>query len=341
MYQHLSRALDYTFKQVGKHGLPLMGYADWNDCLNNMGQGAESVWVGQLFCFGCNEMIGLADLIGNARDAQSFAGLKEKMQQRINRLAWDGNWYIRAFDTNGRAVGSKRCKQGKIFLNTQSWAVLADIAPRPQLTKSMNMVKKYLDSEYGIMLLDPPYRSFDPKVGAIGTFAPGLKENGGIFCHANPWAIIAETKLGRGDQAFDYYKKTAPTTYNKIPDIHQTEAYIYSQFIAGRASPEFGRAKNSWLSGAATWNYIAATWYILGIRPEHSGLMVDPCIPKDWSGFTVDRTFRNAHYRIEVKNPRHVSKGVKEIYVDGELNSGNILPLFRDKHIHQVKVIMG
>ncbi|NQT00368.1 MAG: glycosyl transferase, partial [Candidatus Omnitrophica bacterium] len=256
-------------------------------------------------------------------------------------VAWDGNWYIRAFDTNGKPVGSSRCKEGKIYLNTQSWAVLADIAPRSRLIKCMNMVKKHLDTKYGIILLNPPYTSFDPKVGAIGTFAPGLKENAGIFCHANPWAIIAEVMLGRGARAFDYYKKIAPTTYNKMPDIHKTEPYIYSQFIAGKDSQEFGRAKNSWLTGAAAWNFVAASWYITGIRPDYAGLLVDPCIPRNWPAFKVERIYRNTHYRIEVKNPSHVSKGVKAVYVDSKLIKGQILPVFDDKKVHQVRVIMG
>ena len=203
------------------------------------------------------------------------------------------------------------------------------------------MVKKHLDTKYGIILLNPPYTSFDPKIGAIGTFAPGLKENAGIFCHANPWAIIAEVALGRGTEAFDYYKKIAPPSYNKRPEIHITEAYIYSQFIAGKDSQEFGRAKNSWLTGAATWNFVAATWYILGIRPDYAGLRIDPCIPKNWPGFKVERVFRKTRYSITVKNPARVSKGVKKVYVDANLIAGNVLPLFKDKKTHQVKVVMG
>jgi cellobiose phosphorylase len=212
LYQHLIRAVDYSLKHLGRHKLPLMGYADWNDCLNNMGPGAESVWVAEFLCFNLKELSRLAGFLRKDKDSADFWRLATKMQERINQVAWDGHWYIRAFDTRGRPVGSSRCKEGKIYLNTQSWAVLAEIAPRQRLLRCMDMVKKYLDTKYGIMLLEPPYKTFDPQVGAIGTFAEGLKENGGIFCHANPWAMIAETLLARPEYACDYYKKMAPTT---------------------------------------------------------------------------------------------------------------------------------
>jgi cellobiose phosphorylase len=205
----------------------------------------------------------------------------------------------------------------------------------------MDMVKKYLDTKYGIMLLEPPYKTFDPQVGAIGTFAEGLKENGGIFCHANPWAMIAETLLARPEYACDYYKKMAPTTYTKIPHIHMTEPYVYSQFIAGKNSQEFGRARNSWLTGSATWNFIAATWFILGIRPDYSGLQIAPCIPSGWKGFKVKRAFRGAMYDIEVENPKHASKGIDSIFINGRKIQGNILSLGKPGTTIKVRVIMG
>ncbi len=341
LYNHLRKAIDYSFEHVGRHKLPLMGYADWNDCLNNMGPGAESVWVGQLLCLVCKEMVRLSELINKKSDSLRFKDLAAKIQDTINEVAWDGNWYIRAFDTKGRPVGSSKCPEGKIYLNPQSWAVLADIAPRERLIKCMDMVAKYLDTKYGIILLSPPYTTFQPEIGAIGTFAPGLKENSGIFCHANPWAVIAETKLGRSENAFNYYKKIAPTTHNKIADIHMTEVYVYSQFIAGKDSPDFGKAKNSWLTGSATWNFIAATWHILGIRPDYEGLQVSPCIPKKWKKVNVKRQFRGAIYDIEIMNPKGVSGGVKSVTVDGKRAKGNILPLFKPGSSHQVKLTLG
>lgn len=342
LYKHLVNAIGYSFKNLGAHNLPLMGYADWNDCLNNMGPGAESVWVGEFLCFSLKELARLAAFINKKEDSRRFLRLALKMQETINRVAWDGDWYVRAFDTKGRPVGASACKEGgKIYLNTQSWAVLADIAPRERLVKCMDMVKKRLDSEYGVMLLSPPYKTFYPYIGAIGTFAQGLKENGGIFCHANPWVMIAETMLGRADYAFDYYKKIAPTTYNKLADTHITEPYIYSQFIAGKDSAEFGRARNSWLTGSATWNFIAATWYILGLRPEYEGLAVSPCIPKEWDEFKVSRYFRGLTYDIKVNNPKHVSSGVESVYVNGKKIQGNILPKVKAGATLKVEITMG
>jgi cellobiose phosphorylase len=219
--------------------------------------------------------------------------------------------------------------------------VLSGIADKQRAVTCMDWVKKLLDTKHGIKLMGPAYKTFYPYIGAIGTFVPGLKENGGIFCHANPWAVIAETKLRRGDQAFSYYKKTCPAARNEIAEIQKTEPYIYSQYIAGDESREFGRARNSWLTGSASWNLVAAFWYILGVRPDYCGLIVDPCIPKQWDYFKVKRVFRQATYDIEVNNPHHVACGIKSIEVGGKRIGGNILPIFKDKKSHQVKVVMG
>jgi len=342
MYEHLMRAVLYSFGDCGKHGVPHLGYADWNDCLNNVGKGAESVWVAQLLCYVTKELENLAQLSGRKKDCLKLDRLYKKMSKNINQRAWDGQWFIRVFDYKGRPVGAKRCKEGgKIYLNTQSWAVLSEIAEKDTAFKCMDAVKKHLDTRHGIKLLAPAYKTFYTYIGAIGTFCPGLKENGGIFCHANPWAVIAETKLRRGNLAFHYYKKTSPAARNAIADIQKTEPYIYSQFIAGDESPDFGRSRNSWLTGSASWNFIAASWYILGIRPDYKGLVVDPCIPRKWDSFRARRRFRGAIYDIEVKNPKHVSAGIKRIKVDGKEIGGNILPKFSDNKEHTVKVIMG
>ncbi len=342
IYEHLIRAVDYSFKNCGKHGIPLLGYADWNDCLNNLGKQAESVWVAQFLCYATKELAILAKLIKREKDVLRLNKLYQKMCGIINRRAWDGSWYIRVFDEYGRPVGSKKCKEGgKIYLNTQSWAVLSEIADNPKALKCMDAVKKNLATEHGIKLLAPAYKTFYPYIGAIGTFAPGLKENGGIFSHANPWAVIAETKLKRGDQAFSYYKKICPAARNSICDIQKTEPYIYSQFIAGDESPQFGLSRNSWLTGSASWNLVAAHSYILGIRSDYKGLVIDPCIPCKWNSFKVKRVFRGARYTIEVSNPQHVSSGIKSIEVDGKRIAGNILPVFTDRKSHSVRVVMG
>jgi len=351
LYEHLKKALDYTLANTGVHGLPLIGFADWNDCLN-LGEKGESVWVAQLWCKACREFIELAQYYnatqnpvaaggGLRDDIEKYSALASKIQQLINNVCWDRDWYIRAFASDGKPVGSSSSKEGKIYLNTQSWAVFSGIAEGKRAARCMDSVRERLNTEHGIMLVAPPYTTYDPGIGAIGTFAPGLKENGGIFCHSNPWAVIAECMLGRGDTAFEYYKKIAPTARNEIADIHKTECYVYSQFITGREHPNFGMARNSWLTGSATWNLIAVTNYILGIRPAYEGLLIDPCIPKSWDGFTVQRRFRGAIYEIDVANEKHVCKGVSSVLIDGKEIASQVIPAFSDGKVHRVKVIMG
>jgi cellobiose phosphorylase len=232
----------YSFKHCGKHGLPLLGYADWNDCLNNVGKSAESRWVGQFLCYVTDELSLLARLIGKKKDAFGLKKRYKKMRDTINRCTWDGSWYMRIFDSWGRPVGSRKSREGgRIYLNTQSWAVLSGVADKKRAFTCMDAVKKFLVTGQGIKLLAPAYKTFYPHIGAISTFSAGLKENGGIFCHANPWAVIAETRLRRGDIAFSYYKKTCPAARNEMAGIQKTEPYVYSQFIAGDESPQFGR----------------------------------------------------------------------------------------------------
>ncbi|MFH1996847.1 MAG: glycosyl transferase, partial [Candidatus Omnitrophota bacterium] len=343
VYAHLKNAVDYVYRKQGPHRFPLIGFADWNDCLNLTGKNgqAESVWVAQFLHYACREMIRLADILERPVDVKKYTTIAAKVRKDLNTIGWDGSWYIRAFDDDGNPVGSSKNKEGKIDLLAQAWAVMAGVAPQSRGITCMNMVKKMLDSKHGIMLIAPAYTEYDPKIGAVGTFAPGLKENGGIFCHANPWAVIAETILGRSDRAFDYYKKIAPAHRNKAADIHMTEPYIYSQYIAGPDHRDFGRARNSWLTGSAAWNLVAITNYILGVRADYDGLIVDPCIPKRWKKFTITRIFRNATYRIKVLNPKRIAKGVKEVTVDGRKMKDKIIPSFSDRNVHNVVVVMG
>jgi len=343
MYEHLRGAIDFVMSEKGPRGFVLMRFADWNDCLN-LGadnEKAETTWVPELLYLGLQEFLRLAKISQKTKDLRKYTAIAEKVKSNFNKRAWDGKWFVRGFDKYGLAVGSSKCKEGKIYLNTQAWAVMSGISGDTRARLCMDMVKKYLDTKYGIMLMAPAYTGFDEKLGAITTFAPGLKENGGIFCHSNPWAMIAETKLGRGGRAFEYYKKIMPPVKNKIAEIHQTEGYIYSQFITGRDNPNFGRARNSWLTGTAAWNLVAITQYILGIRPEYEGLMVDPCIPRKWKKFKVRREFRSAIYEIEVTNPGRLSKGVRSLLVDGKRVEGNIVPDFRDKKLHRIKAVLG
>jgi len=343
VYEHLKKAIDYTYLKRGPHGFPLIGFADWNDCLNLAGENgnAESVWVAQFLHYACLEVIRLAELLEEKKDAAHFTEIAKRVKEDLNTTAWDGGWYVRAYDDDGNPVGSSKNREGKIDLLTQSWAVMSGTADNKRSVKCMDMVKKMLDSDHGIMLIAPAYTEYDPKIGAIGTFAPGLKENGGIFCHANPWAMIAEAILGRDDRAFAYYKKIAPATRNRIADIHKTEPYIYSQYIAGRDHKEHGRARNSWLTGSAAWNLVAITNYILGVRADYGGLIVDPCVPKSWKTFSVTRRFRGATYKIRILNPKRVPKGIRSIEVDGKKVRNNVIPPFSDGKTHQVKVIMG
>jgi cellobiose phosphorylase len=319
-----------------------MGFADWNDTLQINGpKPGESVWVAHFLVKCAEDFAELADCMGRKADAKRARFIADTMAKRVNKTAWDGQWYQRAYDGWGGVIGSKKSKEGKIYLNAQTWSVIAGIADRKRGISAMDAVKEQLDSKYGIALLYPGYKHFSNRLGGISTFPPGLKENGGIFCHANPWAVIAETMLGRADYAMKYYKQLLPTTYDSFQDVHKSEPYIYSQSIASREHRDFGLARNSWLTGTAAWNFVAATQFILGVRPTYSGLRVDPCIPKDWKGYKVTRQFRGVEYRIDVKNPKHVSKGVASLTVNGKKVQGNIIPAQKPAKKIEVEVVLG
>lgn len=344
MYDHLKKAIDFVLSEKGKQGFVKMRFADWNDCLNlgTDNEVAETTWVPQLLYLQIQEFLAIADLLDRAEDHEKYSQAATGIKDNFNKKAWDGKWYIRGIDKYGQPVGSAKCKEGgNIDLLPQSWAVYSGIAEGTRGVTCMDSVKKLLDTEYGIMLIDPPYTEFDEKLGAVTTFAPGLKENGGIFCHSNPWAMIAETILGRGDVAYKYYKTILPPMKNRMADIHLTECYVYSQFITGKSNQNFGRARNSWLTGAAAWNFVAISGYILGIRPDYNGLVIDPCIPKKWKSFSVKRAFRNATYEIDVKNPKGINKGVGSLKVDGMKIEGNVAPVFNDGKVHKVEAVLG
>ncbi|MFW9997322.1 MAG: GH36-type glycosyl hydrolase domain-containing protein [Candidatus Odinarchaeota archaeon] len=342
LYDHLQRAIDFTVNKTGRHGLPLMGTADWNDTLGLPGpnNSSESIWVAMQLHLALLALIELASEY-RKEDITQYRSLAVEMKNRVNGTAWDGEWYIRAYTDTGDPVGSSECKEGQIYLNTQSWAVISSIATDDRATRCMDSAKEHLETEYGIMLLAPPYTKYYDELGGISTFPPCLKENGSIFCHTNPWAIIAECILGRGDIAYSYYKRIAPTTKNDIANTHRAEPYIFSQMIAGNKHPKFGTAKNSWLTGTAAWTMKAAMEWILGVRPDFRGLIVDPCIPRSWKEFRVQRHFRNAIYDIHVKNPDHVFKGVKEVKVDGSIIESDLVPIFNDGKKHTVSITMG
>ncbi|MGA2059342.1 MAG: hypothetical protein ABSG67_02585 [Thermoguttaceae bacterium] len=358
LYEHLRRSLNYTLERIGPHGLPLIGRADWNDCLNlncfsdtpgqsfqtttnKEGKVAESVFIAGLFVQAAKELAAIAKKRGLNGEAERYLAEAGKMEKVIYEHGWDGQWFVRAYDDFGKPVGSKECEEGKIFIESQGMCIMAGVGVEDGKAKqALDSVNKQLATEHGIVLQQPAYSKYYLHLGEISSYPPGYKENAGIFCHNNPWIIIAETILGNGDRAFDYYTRINPSAREKIGHLHRCEPYVFAQMVAGKDAPTHGEAKNSWLTGTAAWTYWTVTQWILGIRAEFDGLKIDPCIPKKWDGFTVQRKFRNAIYKITVKNPKHISKGVKEILVDGKIG-GNVLPVFEDGKTHNIMVIMG
>jgi cellobiose phosphorylase len=337
--EHLQRALEFTKTHTGRHGLPLLGFADWNDTVNLHGD-AESVFVADLYGRALLEMIDLMKHLGRNEDAAAYRNDHAAMKTCINQHAWDGDWFVRYFEENGDPIGSSRNSEGKIYTNAQSWTVLAGYADAKRAECALASVRSKLNTACGIKLSWPGYNGYDKSKGGVSTYPPGAKENGGIFLHSNPWVMIAETMIGHGDRAFEYYSQINPAAQNERIEIFECEPYCYPQNILGDEHPQFGLARNSWLSGTSSWTYQAATQYILGIRPQHNGLLVDPCIPHKWDGFKVTRRFRGAVYHISVENHHHISKGIQQILVDGEPVESNLIPAFKDG-THTVEVTMS
>jgi cellobiose phosphorylase len=337
---HLRRAIEFTRGDVGQHGLPLLGFADWNDTVN-LRAGAESLFTANLYGKALLEIIELSDYLGDAAAVEKYQGYYEEMKQRVNQHAWDGEWYVRYFDFDGTPLGSHANTHGQIYANGQSWPVISGFAPPDRARTALESVYTRLNTRYGIKLSTPGFNGYDPTKGGITTYPPGAKENGGIFLHANPWVMIAETILGNGDRAFEYYHQINPAAQNGRIDEYECEPYVYCQNILGDEHPQFGLARNSWLSGTASWCYQAGTRYILGIRPTYAGLQIDPCIPAAWPGFKVSREFRGARYEINVENPQRLGKGVNSLWADGRRIEGNIAPVFADGQTHQIMVKLG
>jgi cellobiose phosphorylase len=337
--EHLRRAIAFTWENRGRHGLPLLGFADWKDPMN-LPAGAESNFVAPQFGRALLDLIGLAEFTGDAAAAEECRDLHAEMKDIVNREAWDGAWYIRYFDHDGAPIGSHANMRGKIFINAQSWNVMAGFAEGERARRALESVNTHLNTANGIKLSVPGYDHYDPALGGISTYPPGAKENGGIFLHANPWVMIAETMVGHGDRAFAYYNQICPAFKNDRIDEFEVEPYVYPQNILGNEHPQFGLGRNSWLSGTASWTYQAATQYILGVRADYEGLRIDPCIPHAWEGFTVTRVFRGATYRIEVRNPGRATKGLRSMTVDGEPVTGNLI-IPRGPGLHRVVAMMG
>ena len=358
LFEHLRRSFMHVVNNLGPHGLPLIGRADWNDCLNlncfssnpdesfqttenQKGGVAESVFIAAMFVLYGADFVTIARRRGETQMAEEASAQIDAMVRAVNVHGWDGEWFLRAYDYYGRKVGSRENEEGKIFIEPQGMCIMAGLGLEDgRALKALTSVNQHLACEYGIVLNNPAFTKYLVHLGEISSYPEGYKENAGVFCHNNPWIIIAETMTGNGYRAFDYYSRITPAYLEEISDLHRTEPYVYSQMIAGKDAFRPGEAKNSWLTGTAAWCYYAVTQYILGIRPDYDGLMVDPCIPPEWGGFTVRRRFRGATYNIEVVNPEHKSKGVWEITVDGKRVESCILPLFPEGSEHNVKITM-
>jgi cellobiose phosphorylase len=337
---HLMRAVEFSKANVGKNGLPLLGFADWNDTVN-LPTGAESCFITNQYGKALLEMIDLFDHLGDAALKDKYTAYYQEMKERFNKAAWDGEWFVRYFDKDGNPLGSKKNEKCQIYLNGQSWPVISGFAEKDKALKALDSVNKILNTSKGIKLSSPGYEGWDRTVGGITSYPPGAKENCGIFLHTNPWVMIAETLVGNGDRAFEYYNQINPSAKNDIIDEFEVEPYVYPQNILSNEHPQFGLGRNSWLSGTSAWAYTAATKFILGIQPTYTGLRINPCIPKAWDGFSLTRKYKDADYEIEVKNPSHISKGVKQITVDGKPVDGNVIPNFKDGKTHKVEVVMG
>ncbi len=338
VYEHLKRILDFSAKYTGSSGICMGLRADWNDCLN-LG-GGESSMVSFIHYWALQSFIESAKALNRSEDVAYYSEMAERVKQSCENVLWDGEWYIRGFTKNGDKIGSNESEEGKIFLNAQSWAVLSGVASEERAIKAMNAVDKYLFSEYGLHLLWPAYSKPNDDIGYVTRVYKGIKENASIFSHPNPWAVIAECKLGRGNRAMKFYDAILPYNQNDKIEIRQAEPYSYCQFIYGKDHPAFGRARHPWLTGTASWFYTAATKYILGIKPTYRGLMIDPCIPSDWQEFVVVRKWRGAVYKILVRNPDKVEKGIKSLKLNGKEVKG-VIPIQPEGTENLVEVIMG
>ncbi|MDE6655019.1 MAG: glycosyl transferase [Muribaculaceae bacterium] len=345
LMEHLRVSFDHVVKNLGPHGLPLIGRADWNDCLNlncfsndpnesfqttenkTEGSKAESLMVAGQFVVCGKDYAELCEAVGDKSEAVRVRQLVKDMEDAIKKDGWDGEWYLRAYDYYGRPVGSDKNPEGKIFIESQGWCTMAGVGLEDGMVeKALDSVKERLDCEHGIVLNNPAFTEYIMDYGEISSYPEGYKENAGVFAHNNPWVIIGETVLGRGDRAWEYYTKICPAYTEDRSELHKVEPYVYCQMIAGKDAARPGEAKNSWLTGTAAWNWYALTQFILGIKPGYTGLVIDPCIPKDWDGYTVNRRFRDADYEIRIENPDHVNKGVKSVTLNGKVLPDNIVP---------------
>ena len=359
LMEHLRRSFRFSCTHLGPHSLPLIGRADWNDCLNlncfsahpgesfqitgpSEGPVAESVFIAGMFVKYGRSYSGICRHLGLAAEAADADAAASAMEKAVLDAGWDGAWFRRAYDTFGAPVGSRECAEGQIFIEPQGMCVMAGIGKQTgQAELALRSVEERLDSRYGIVLHQPAYTKYYLNLGEISSYPPGYKENAGIFCHNNPWITCAETVLGHGARAFETYRKICPAYLEAVSEIHRTEPYVYSQMVAGKDAPTFGEAKNSWLTGTAAWTFVSISQAILGVQPEFDGLRIDPCIPPEWKHITLTRRFRGAQYSITIENPNGSEHGVQALYVDGTQQDGNLIVPAAPGSSVSVRVVMG
>ena len=356
LMEHLIRSFHFTLEHLGPHKLPLIGRADWNDCLNlncfsetpgesfqtcanYESDNPESIFIAAMFVLYGKEYAKICDLIGKDEEAGLARKAVDDMYDAVIQFGWDGDWFLRAYDAFGDKVGSKECKFGQIFIEPQGFCVLAEIGIKEGFAKkALSSVEEMLDTKYGTVLVQPAYQEYDLRLGEITSYPPGYKENAGVFCHNNPWISIAETVLEHGDRAFESYSRICPAYLENISNVHRTEPYVYAQMIAGKDAPNFGEAKNSWLTGTASWAFINISQYILGIRPEYNGLSIKPCLPEGFGDYEVNRRFRDADYHIKFQMSQNGSKHDTVIMVDGEKIEGHTIPYVKGKSFYEILV---
>ena len=358
LMEHLRRSFHYTIEHLGPHGLPLIGRADWNDCLNlncfsetpgesfqttaNFESGvAESLFIAGMFVGVCDDYAELCSRFGWADEAAAVPGHKDAMEKAILTHGWDGEWFLRAYDAFGKKIGSHECDEGKIYIEPQGFIVMAGVGEKEGYAqKALDSVREHLLSEHGVAILTPPYTRYHVELGEISSYPPGYKENGGIFCHNNPWIVLAEARLGHGGRAFDVYRRTCPA-YIEDQKLHHTEPYVYSQMVAGPYAPRFGQAKNSWLTGTAAWTFYTISQGILGIKPDYDGLKVSPCLPKEMDDLTVTRVFRGSEYVIHIVNKAGDERGKLTMTVDGKAVEGDVIAADAAPAKHMVEVVLA
>lgn len=360
LMEHLRVSFDHVINNLGPHGLPLIGRADWNDCLNlncfsddpnesfqttennSEGSKAESLMIAGQFVVCGRDYAALCRRLGLDTEADRAIRHVEAMEEAVKKYGWDGEWYLRAYDFFGRKVGSHENREGQIFIESQGWCSMGAIGlDEGMVVKALDSVKERLDCEHGIVLNQPAFTEYVKEYGEISTYPAGYKENAGIFAHNNPWVIIGETVIGRGDRAWEYYTKICPAYLEEKSDLHKVEPYVYCQMTAGKDAARPGEAKNSWLTGTAAWNWYAITQFILGIRPDYDGIRIDPCVPTSCEGFSVHRRFRGADFEITVSNPGHVSKGVASLSLNGIPLEENLIPVCPAGSVNKVEAVLG